>query len=178
MIVADLLPLAVRLERLHCLPGNPRRGDVDAIARSLERFGQHRPVVARRTGTDDAGNPTGEVIAGNHTLLAAHRLGWEELAVVWVDDDDATAAGRALADNRTAELGSYDDAALADLLATVADDADLLAATSYDPGDLEALLESLSTAAEFVPVEGPGTRLDERAPVTCPKCGEVFHVQR
>lgn len=51
---------------------NPRRGDVAAIAESLTRHGQYRPIVV------NAGSLTGrvnEVLAGNHTLLAAKHLG-------------------------------------------------------------------------------------------------------
>jgi len=86
----------------------------------------------------------GTVIAGNHTLQAAQSLGWDKIAVVWVDDDDATAKAFALADNRTAELGDYDDQALADLIAAVAEaDADLLAASGWTSDDLTELLATL-----------------------------------
>jgi len=136
MIVDDLAPLATSIERLRQLAVNPRRGDVDAIARSLHTFGQRKPVVAARDGT---------IIAGNHTVQAALALGWDELAVVWVDDDDTTAHAYALADNRTAELGGYDDAALAALIAEVrAVDATLLAATGWNDDDLADLLAKMA----------------------------------
>lgn len=142
-IAADLEALSAPLERLQLLEGNARRGDVEAIARSLDAFGQRKPVVARRND--------GAVIAGNHTLLAARHLGWDRLAVVWVDDDDTTAHAYALADNRTAELGGYDPAALAALIEEVRDaDADLMAAISYDDADLDDLLASLEESAEAV----------------------------
>ncbi len=135
MIVSGLEPLAVDIDALQLLPGNPRRGDVAAVSRSLDAFGQRKPIVALRDGT---------VIAGNHTLQAAQSLGWEKIAVVWVDDDDATAKAFALADNRTAELGDYDDQALADLIAAVAEaDADLLAASGWTSDDLTELLATL-----------------------------------
>lgn len=132
-IADDLRPLARPIESLSLLPGNPRRGDVDAVARSYARFGQRKPIVARRDGT---------VIAGNHQLLAARKLGWSEIAVVFVDDDDLTASAYALADNRTADLGSYDNEALATLLADVAVDTDLMLATGYTEADLDALIGS------------------------------------
>lgn len=137
MIVADLVPLATPLDDVALLEGNPRVGDVDAIARSLVAFGQRKPVVANRA--------TGEVIAGNHTVRAARQLGWDEVAVVWVDDDPTTAHAFALADNRTAELGGYDDAALAALIAEVHDaDEELLAATGWSGDDLQELLDRLT----------------------------------
>lgn len=136
MIHADLAPLAVPLDTLDALPGNPRRGDVAAVVRSYAEFGQRKPIVARRR---EDGTGGGVVIAGNHQLAAARELGWDEIAVVWVDDDDVRAKAFALADNRTADLGSYDDEALAAMLADVAVDADLLAAASFSEDELAAL---------------------------------------
>lgn len=148
-VVPQLKSLSVPLTDLKTLEGNPRLGDVEAVMRSLEKFGQRKPIVARES--------TGEVIAGNHTFMAAGRLGWDEIAVVWVDDDDATAKAFALADNRTSELGSYDNELLAAMIAEVmADDEELLAAASYSEADLTALLEETlgDTADEFKPFDG------------------------
>lgn len=128
MIAEPLLPLARPIGELRVLEGNPRRGDVPAVMRSLKRFGQRKPIVARADGT---------VIAGNHTLLAALELGWPEIAVVVTDDDDAHAKAYALADNRTSALGSFD---LGDLTAMAVEvdaaDPELLLAASYDLAEL------------------------------------------
>ena len=150
MIAPDLKPLARPIDDFHLLEGNPRRGDVQAVARSYERFGQRKPIVARRDGT---------VIAGNHQLLAARSLGWTEIAVVYVDDDDLTASAYALADNRTADLGSYDTEALAELIAEVSVDLDLLLATGYTPDDLDELIASLDP--EEVPYIGDPETIPE-----------------
>lgn len=148
MIAEELEGLAVPLDELSLFPGNPRRGDVDAIARSLEAFGQVKPIVATVSGV---------VVAGNHTLLAARQLGWPSLAVVRVSDDETRAAALALADNRTAELGSYDPIALAELIQSVAEaDEALLEAISYSAQDLEDLLNSPAVsgaAGEALPAE-------------------------
>jgi site-specific DNA-methyltransferase (adenine-specific) len=142
VIADDLLPLEVPLDRLQLLPGNPRRGDVEAVARSLDKFGQRKPIVARKDGT---------VIAGNHTLQAARSLGWDGLAVVWVDEDDATSKAYSLADNRTAELGGYNDEELAALIGEVqAVDEELLAATAWTAGDLEDLLDKLGVDRQHI----------------------------
>ena len=147
MIVPDLQPLATPIDSIRTMTGNPRRGDVEAVMRSLDKFGQRKPIVVRQD--------TGEVIAGNHTFMAAQRLGWAEVAVVWVQDDDTTAKAFALADNRTSELGGYDDDALAAMIAEVmAEDTDLLAAASYTESDLNDLL------AATAPVD-----LDDELPV-------------
>lgn len=131
-IAEDLRSLAFPVANLKLLPGNPRRGDVDAVARSYDRFGQRKPIVARRSDMT--------VIAGNHQLQAAQRLGWTHVAVVWTDDDDLTAKAYALADNRTADLGSYDEDALGALLTLVSVDEALLASTGYDEKFLSDLL--------------------------------------
>jgi DNA modification methylase len=161
MIAEDLKALAVPIKKLKPLPGNPRRGDVEAVRRSYERFGQRKPIVAQRDGT---------VIAGNHQLKAAQLLGWSEMAVVWVDDDEQTAKAFALADNRTADLGHYDNEALAELLADVAVDPELLLATGYTEADLEALIGEIG---ELPPMTGDPDEVPETAPAKTVK-GDVW----
>lgn len=122
MIIDDLIPLATPIESLKHWEKNPRKGNIEAVSRSLARFGQRKPIVASRK--------TGEVIAGNHTLAAARHLGWKQIAVVWVDDDEQTAVAFALADNRTQDLGSYDEDLLDELIESIKEQ-DLLLATGY-----------------------------------------------
>jgi ParB-like chromosome segregation protein Spo0J len=155
---------------LELLDGNPRRGDIDAVARSLDRFGQRKPIVARRSDR--------QVIAGNHTLQAARKLGWPEIAVVWVDDDEVTAKAFALADNRTAELGDYDDQLLADLLRSVGDvDPALLDDAGWSERDLADVLGSAPTVPDFSPLDDDEQpRLDQAKPVTCPQCSFEWRV--
>ena len=138
MIAADLQTLATPIHELELLPGNPRRGDIEAVRRSLFTFGQRKPIVVRR---DDK-----VVIAGNHTLQAARLLGWQEIAVVWVDDDETTSKAFALADNRTADLGTYDEQALADLIGQVGSiDPELLDASGWDAQSVQDLLDGMQT---------------------------------
>ena len=133
MINDNLKQLATPIDQLKSLPGNPRKGDVDAVARSLERFGQRKPIVARHAD--------GVIIAGNHTWQAAKKLGWKEIAVVWTDDDDDTMKAFALADNRTSELGTYDEQALRAMVEAVATaDPELIAAAGYNREDLAKIL--------------------------------------
>ena len=121
------------VDQLRSFHKNPRRGDVEAIADSLRVSGQYRPIVVNR------GTLTGrinEVLAGNHTLAAAKSLGWDRIAVLWVDVDDEAARRIVLADNRTADLGTYDDDVLVGLLQSMTD----LAGTGYDSDDLLQLM--------------------------------------
>jgi DNA modification methylase len=139
-IAKDLQSLTVPIENLTALDKNARRGDVDAVAKSYQQFGQRKPIVAKRNKAVKGGKPTGMVIAGNHQLLAAKQLGWTEIAVVFTDDDDKTARAFALADNRTHDLGNYDNVLLAELLEELKIDDDLFLASGYTPKDLKTLL--------------------------------------
>lgn len=119
-------------------PGNPRMGDVDAIAESLERNGQYRPIVVQRT--------TGQILAGNHTWKAAKKLGWETIAATFVDADEQQARRIVLVDNRSNDLASYEDYALTELLQAVAADDDWVG-TGYTEEDLTALLSVIEDDA-------------------------------
>jgi len=110
---------------------------VDAVAASLRRFGQQKPIVVQAS--------TRYVVAGNHLLLAARSLGWTEIAANVVELDDATATAFLLADNRTSDLGGYDDALLAAILAEAAA-ANNLASTGYDADDVAALVAAAGLA--------------------------------
>jgi len=130
-VAPPIADLVVPLAELRHFPRNPRRGDVEAIKRSLERNGQYRPIVVNRR--------SGEVLAGNHTMQAARALGWESIAATYVDVDDEQAARIALVDNRSADLAVYDDAELTALLQSLDD----LDGTGWRDDELTALLAQL-----------------------------------
>ena len=132
-IADDLTTLAYPIDKLKHLDGNPRKGNVEAVKKSYEKFGQRKPIVATKDG---------EVISGNHQLAAAKELGWNKIAVVFTDDDELTAKAFALADNRTADLGTYDDDLLADMLGAVSSDLEMLEATSFTEDDLLKLINA------------------------------------
>lgn len=135
---ADLGPLATPASELRTWPGNPRRGDTEAIAHSLARFGQLRPVLAL---------PDGRIVAGNHLFRAATEvLGWDSVAAIREEMTDGEAEAYLLADNRLAELGSNDPDALAELLGQVRDAGELIG-TGYSDGEVDALLRSLAPPA-------------------------------
>jgi hypothetical protein len=131
MIQPEIAHLAVPISSLRFYARNPRQGDIGAISQSLEHHGQFRPLVVNKR--------TSEVLAGNHTLAAARALGWEEIAVTYVDVDEAQAAKIVLADNRASDLATQDAHKLAELLQSVGD----LAGTLYDGDALDALLADL-----------------------------------
>ena len=126
--VADLQPDA----------DNARQGDVRQIIESLKEFGQHRPLVVQRK--------TGRIIAGNHTYHAAVALGWTEIDVLFVDDDDRQAIRRAIADNATGDLASWNDAKLRELLEEVGTDV---------PGLTQEQIDELMAEQEELFDDGP-----------------------
>jgi ParB-like chromosome segregation protein Spo0J len=160
-----LKPLAVSINSIHPMEGNARKGDVSAVKRSLMRFGQRKPVVAMADGT---------ISAGHHLHAAAVDLGWQEIAVVFEDDDPIEARAWALADNRTGDLGRYDNELLAASLIEVrAADSDLLEAASYTSDDVDDLLRFLEGPTK-VPDEISGDGgVDEGGDDgdACPNCG-------
>jgi site-specific DNA-methyltransferase (adenine-specific) len=93
-------------------PANARKHDgknLQAIAHSLEKFGQRKPICV---------TPDSIVVAGNGTLEAAKSLGWTEIVIARTPVGWSWEQIRAfaLADNRTAELAEWDDKVLADQL--------------------------------------------------------------
>ena len=141
-------------------PENPRRGDVGKIRDSIEASGFYGALLVQRS--------TGHVLAGNHRLLAARAEGLTSVPVIYLDVDDDAARRVLLADNRTADLATYDEGDLAALLTSLPD----LTGTGYTSEDLAKLIEVPALEEE---TEQP--RLDERVekdPVTCPACGHLF----
>lgn len=115
---------------------NPRQGDTTLIRESLEINGQYKPLCV------NTGSHTGrsqEVLAGNHTLIAARDAGWSTVQIVTVDVDDDQAARIVAVDNRSADKAGYDNQLLAELLGDLPD----LDGTGYDPGDLEEIVRHL-----------------------------------
>ena len=134
-IAGNIEGLAVDIDLLQPLENNARRGDVDAIMASYSKFGQVKPIVAVE---NESGALT--VIAGNHQLEAAKRLGWQQIAVSIVDLDQENALAFALADNRISELGTTDTDLLYDMLTeTMGYDEDFFEALGWDDFSVAAI---------------------------------------
>lgn len=122
----------VPIDELTPFPGNAKRGDVETIRASLRRNGQYRSLVVR-----EIENGPLVVLAGNHTMQALAAEGHTEARCEVIRCDDHTARRVNLVDNRAAELGGWDDEALAELLTAMDGDLD---GTGYTDTDLDALL--------------------------------------
>lgn len=135
-----LLDRVVPIETLVEYYKNANEGDIPEIRRSLRVNGQYKTI------TVNVGTITGranEILAGNHTWIAARQEGWPDIAVDWVDVDDKAAARIVAVDNRTAEKAKRDPEKLVDLLGLVDGD---LEGTGYTEADLAKLLGSPTPA--------------------------------
>lgn len=168
-----LRPLLVPIDSVSQHPDNPRQGDAGAVAASLARFGQQKPIVVQKS--------TGWIVAGNHTQQGVRLVGemervlefgpgldWTHIAVVFSDLDDLEAKAYAIADNRTSDLGTYDDERLARILTELAT-AGSLVGVGYDGEDVDDLLASLSVQ---IPTDVPNREQPElgsevRVEVSC-----------
>ena len=146
----------VKLSTLKHHPDNPRRGNVEAIRESLRVNGVFRPIVVSRK--------TRHVLAGNHTLKAARAESLDALPVVWLDDlTPAQERKVLLADNRTSDLGDYDNDLLGAILGQMRAEDELLG-TGYSDADVEALLaESLGEPSLDELEDAPEAKEDKSA---------------
>lgn len=146
---------AVSELRVH--PRNPKKGDVDAIAESIERNDFYGAAVVQKS--------TGFILAGNHRYKGAIEKGLTEIPIIEIDCDDATAERILLADNRIADLGTYDQAALLALVEDRAKSGDLRG-TGFADADLERMKAKLQAPEEFPTYDGHVTMKYK-----CPSCG-------
>ena len=116
-------------------PANARKHNdrnIDAIIASLRRFGQQKPIVIDKTNI---------VRAGNGTLEAARRLGWESIDCVTTSLEGSDAIAYAIADNRTAELAEWDEDTLAaQLNGLLTESEEIALAAGFTPEEIEAML--------------------------------------
>jgi len=158
-IVEALWPLVVEIDSIYPDPANLRLHsprNLRAIKASLAKYKQRKPLVV---------NVEGRVIeAGSGTWQAAEELGWTHIAAVLVEDDPTTATGFAIADNRTAELATWDEAALYRAMQALHQegvDADDL---GFSPADMAALeqIAARTRGDGDAPPDDPGDKVDER----------------
>ena len=145
----------IKIDELDLDPSNVRRHDasnLDAIRGSLKRFGQQKPIVV---------NEKGVVIAGNGTLTAARSLGWDRIKIVRTELIGSEATAFAIADNRTAELATWDDGALVEQLSALElEDGALLEAAGFSSKELEGMVDDL---VGLEPEKPQPAEMDEKA---------------
>lgn len=130
----------VPLDALRPDPANPRRmsqAELGALVRSLREWGFVQPVVARRED--------GTVIGGHQRLVAARKLGYREVPVVYLDVSPEQARLLGLALNRIS--GEWDEELLGRLLADLQASETLdLSLSGFGEEELAKLLKALDIA--------------------------------
>lgn len=154
------------LAKLVRLPRNPKAHDLGAVHVSMDTFGFIDAITVNEV--------TGRIIGGHGRVdaLQQRKAGGQPAPVgirvengewfvpalvVHVPVEQEEAAAIAL--NRAGELGGWDEAALASVLADLAaQNEELLNATGFDADDLDLLLRDLGTDAE--PPPDPGAQIN------------------
>jgi len=126
----------VPIDTIRPHPENPNQGDVGALTLSLKHHGQYRAIVVSEA--------TGNIVAGNHTYLAAKANGETKILAHLIPGLSLEDEKRIMvADNQYARLATSDDALLVELLTELAESQDGLIATGYDGDDLDLLIADL-----------------------------------
>jgi ParB-like chromosome segregation protein Spo0J len=103
-------PLAELVEH----PDNPRSGDDEAVAESIDVNGFYGAIIAQAS--------TRRILAGHTRRRNLLDAGATTGPVLWLDVDDVRARKILLADNRSAELAQWIPGKLADVLAAMGAD--------------------------------------------------------
>jgi ParB family chromosome partitioning protein len=98
---------------------NPRKNDcaVEAIGRSICKFGWTNPILVRKTDNT--------VIAGHARLKAAMKKGIKEVPVIFLNMSKVDADAYMLADNKLSEIAQWDEQKLNDMLNDLQKDIDI-----------------------------------------------------
>ncbi len=123
-----------KVSDLKPFPGNPRKheDDVGPIVRSIEHFGWTNPILVQ--------DKTNRIIAGHGRLEAAKKAGLKQVPVIFLKMNDRDASAYTVADNKLAELSTWDDSALKELLADLKLQNYDMSLMGYGPDELNELL--------------------------------------
>jgi hypothetical protein len=123
----------VALESLSTSSTNPRVHPPDALEalkHSIRRFGWAAPILADKT--------TREIIAGANRHEAARALGLDKVPVVFVNADAESIKALRIADNRVAEMSTWDMEILIGELNELSYEASL--ATGFSAGEIAEMV--------------------------------------
>jgi len=140
----------VGINEIKVHPLNPREGDIGLIIESLTHMGQYRPIVVNKR--------TRHIVSGNHTYQGAVQLGWEKIAVHWIDVDDIEEIKILIVDNRTSDLATYDPQELNKLLTTTN-----LKGTGFSPEEVAEILAGGKSKPGHIPVGRTTIRVGEHS---------------
>ena len=155
----------VPIDSIHPHERNVNQADLGAIIESIGVHGFYGTVIVQKS--------TGAILCGTHRWRAAHEKGYQQIPVTFIDVSDSQAVKIMLVDNRTARLGTDDNAALADLLQGLSNDGGIQG-TGYAQEALDNLLHDLATP--FVAAPEGFKEVDEDIEIEheCPRCHYRF----
>ena len=161
-----------RTSELKPNPRNPRRHDsrqLRMLAENMKRFGCVVPLLIDKNDM---------VLAGHGRAMAAPMAGLDEVPTIKIEHlTDAEAKALMIADNRLAELATWDDRLLGETLKELSE-LDLsfsLETTGFTVPEIDLRIEGLAAAAEKDPADDIPAAPD-RPPVTKP--GDLWALGR
>lgn len=140
---------------------NPRiipQAAVDAVAKSIQAFGFRQPIVVDGKGV---------ILAGHTRYKAAQQLGLEEVPVVWQTDiDEIKARGYRIADNKTAEISTWDRDLFDEEIQGIMQNCDFdIKDLGLADWEMQRILDASTGITEkFEPVSFPGRPLPAASP--------------
>jgi DNA modification methylase len=150
-------------------PKNPRRHSdqqIKRIARAIETFGFNAPILI-----DHKNN----VLAGHGRLLASLKLGWATVPTIKLEHlTEAKAKAFSIADNRLAEMSSWDDPLLVEALKELSElelDFDL-DATGFEIGEIDFRIEETGKGPEAD--QDIADALPDMAPTAVTQAGDLW----
>jgi ParB-like chromosome segregation protein Spo0J len=148
---------------------NPRKNSaaVDKIAASIKEFGWQQPIVVDKENV---------IIAGHTRLLAAQKLGIEDVPVHVADLSETQAKAYRLADNRLSEDADWDIEMLGLEIRELDDLGFELDLTGFNNTELANLLIEPNFEVGTEDEQGKLDQLDPKY-VICPKCGDEFDIR-
>jgi DNA modification methylase len=137
MKIAEIKIEQIPIEVLKPDPANPRRisdQELESLTRSIRQFGLVDPIIARKEDKT--------VIGGHQRLLAARRLGYKEVPVVFADLSMEQARLLNIALNKIS--GSFDEELLSRLLCELSQAPNVdITLSGFGDDELKKLLKSL-----------------------------------
>ena len=144
---------------------------VRQLAASIEAFGFNVPILV------DAQD---NVLAGHGRLLACKRLGYVQVPTIRLDHlSEAQARAFQLADNRLAEISTWDERLLAEQLKALSElDLDFsLELTGFSMGEIDVRIESLSASTQDNAPD-PDDLLPTAAALAVTRPGDLWLLER
>lgn len=154
-----------RVDELIPYVNNPRHNEdaVDGVAASIREFGFKVPMIVK---TD------GEIITGHTRILAAKKLGIDEVPTICADDlTDAQIKAFRLADNKVAEKSGWDF----EKLEIELEGLDELGVDMSDFGFEDETVTTTAASGEGCEEYGADEFADNKFAHECPKCGFEFN---